>query len=83
MKRTMHLSRCALESDYSFTVVKVLAFLIALFLLSDLVTAYCYENVTIHEMGYLAKSCSAAAEVWPGDGPGPHFFEREVHISEM
>ena len=50
----------------------------------DLVTAYCYKNVTFREMGYLAKRCSAAAEVWPGDGlPGPHFFESGVHISEI
>ena len=46
-------------------------------------TAYCYENVTIHEMVYLTKRCSAAAELWPGGWPGPHFFESEVHINEI
>ena len=53
----------------------------------NLVTAYCYKNVTFRKNRFLTKRCSAAAEVWPGDGtqgwPGPLFFESEVHISEM
>ncbi len=52
-------------------------------LVNGLVTAYCYKNVTFREMGYLTKRCSAAAGVWPGGWPGPHFFESEVHIVEM
>ena len=46
---------------------------------SSLVTAYCYENVTFPEMGYLAKRCSAAPEAWPGDGLG-HIFLRTRFI---
>ena len=67
VKRTMHLSRCALESDYSFTVVKVLVFLIALFLLSDAFTPRLYlrENnagiiENIQQIPYLPATCEKA-----------------------
>ena len=47
-KRTIHLSRCAPGSDYSFAIVKVLAFLIALPFLANAFTPRLYlrENYT-------------------------------------
>ena len=47
-KRTMHMSRCAPGSDYSFAIIKVLAFLIALPFLANAFTPRLYlrENYT-------------------------------------
>ena len=32
----------------------------------NLVTAYCYENVTIRKIGLFDEEIPAAAEMWPG-----------------
>ena len=49
----------------------------------NLVTAYCYKNVTIREIGLFDEEMFRSGGDVAGGWPGPHFFESEVHISEM
>ena len=49
----------------------------------NLVTAYCYENVTIRKIGLFDEEMFRSSGGVAGGWLGPHFFESEVHISEM
>ena len=49
----------------------------------DLVTAYCYENVTIRKIGLFDEEMFRSGRGVAGGWPWPLFLRVVVHISEM